>query len=76
MDKQAFKSIAVPWSIPVVLSTVAGYVDTCTYLGLFGAFVAQLTGSFVLAGTQFIKLNRARLQNLSPFPFSSSLAWP
>jgi uncharacterized membrane protein YoaK (UPF0700 family) len=55
MDKQAFGSIAVPWPIPVVLSIVAGYVDSCTYLGLFGVFVAQLTGSFVLAGMQFIR---------------------
>jgi uncharacterized membrane protein YoaK (UPF0700 family) len=38
-----------------VLSIVAGYVDSCTYLGLFGVFVAQLTGSFVLAGMQFIR---------------------
>jgi uncharacterized membrane protein YoaK (UPF0700 family) len=36
------------------LSVVAGYVDGCTYLGLFGVFVAQLTGSLVLAGTQFV----------------------
>jgi uncharacterized membrane protein YoaK (UPF0700 family) len=36
MDKQAFGSIAVPWPIPAALSIVAGYVDSCTYLGLFG----------------------------------------
>jgi hypothetical protein len=44
-----------PSPIPVVLSIVAGYVDNCTYLGLFGVLVAQVTGSFVLAGTQFIE---------------------
>jgi uncharacterized membrane protein YoaK (UPF0700 family) len=69
MDKQAFGSIAVPWQIPVVLSIVAGYVDSCTYLGLFGVFVAQLTGSFVLAGTQFIKSEPGALAKLLAIPF-------
>src|ERR1700730_13718851 len=68
MDKQAFGSIAVPWQIPVVLSIVAGYVDSCTYLGLFGVFVAQLMGSFVLAGTQFIKSEPGALAKLLAIP--------
>jgi len=33
-----------------MLAAVAGFVDACTYLGLFGFFVAQVTGSDVLAG--------------------------
>jgi uncharacterized membrane protein YoaK (UPF0700 family) len=69
MDTQAFRSIAVPWPIPVVLSIVAGYVDSCTYLGLFGVFVAQVTGSFVLAGTQFIKSEPGALAKLLAIPF-------
>jgi uncharacterized membrane protein YoaK (UPF0700 family) len=69
MDKQAFRSIAVPWPIPVMLSIVAGYVDSCTYLGLFGVFVAQVTGSFVLAGTQFIKSEPGALAKLLAIPF-------
>jgi uncharacterized membrane protein YoaK (UPF0700 family) len=41
-------------AFPPVLSFVAGYVDGCTYLALFGLFVAQVTGSFVLAGAQLV----------------------
>jgi len=36
------------------LSFVAGYVDSCTFLSLFGLFVAQVTGSFVFAGAQLV----------------------
>jgi uncharacterized membrane protein YoaK (UPF0700 family) len=37
-----------------LLSFVAGYVDSCTFLALFGVFVAQVTGSFVIAGAQLV----------------------
>jgi len=39
-----------PRAVPILLAAVAGFVDACTYLGLFGFFVAQVTGSYVLAG--------------------------
>lgn len=35
----------------------AGVVDACTYLGLFGLFVAQVTGSFVIVGAQLVSLD-------------------
>ena len=44
----------VPLLMPVLLSLVAGYVDSYTYLSLFGLFAAQVTGSFVIAGAEFV----------------------
>ena len=44
----------IPRTVPSALSFVAGYVDGCTFLALFGLFVAQATGSFVIAGAQLV----------------------
>src|SRR5262249_16905469 len=44
----------LPPSMPVLLSFVAGYGCSYNYLGLFGLFVAQVTGSFVIAGAEFV----------------------
>jgi uncharacterized membrane protein YoaK (UPF0700 family) len=44
----------VPLTMPVLLSFVAGYLDSYTYLSLFGLFAAQVTGSFVIAGAEFV----------------------
>lgn len=41
-----------PAAVPIALAAVAGFVDACTFLGLFGFFVAQVTGSYVLAGAE------------------------
>jgi uncharacterized membrane protein YoaK (UPF0700 family) len=40
--------------VPALLSFIAGYVDSCTFLALFGLYVAQVTGSFVLVGTETV----------------------
>jgi uncharacterized membrane protein YoaK (UPF0700 family) len=44
-----------PKALPMVLSFVAGYVDSYTYLALFGLFVAQVTGSFIIAGAELVR---------------------
>jgi uncharacterized membrane protein YoaK (UPF0700 family) len=44
----------LPSAMPMLLSFVAGYVDSYTYLALFGLFAAQVTGSFVIAGAELV----------------------
>src|SRR5262249_33484564 len=39
-----------PRIVPALLSFTAGYIDSCTFLALFGLYVAQVTGSFVVFG--------------------------
>ena len=48
------REIPLPRLVPALLSFVAGYVDVYTFLGLFGLFVAQVTGSFVTAAAELV----------------------
>jgi uncharacterized membrane protein YoaK (UPF0700 family) len=59
---------AVPKPLPVLLAILAGYVDSCTFLALFGLFVAQVTGSFVLAGTQLVAHEQGGLVKILAIP--------
>jgi uncharacterized membrane protein YoaK (UPF0700 family) len=43
--------IVPPRRVTILLALIAGFVDVCTFLGLYRLFVAQLTGSYVVAGT-------------------------
>ena len=45
----------LPRAVPMLLSFVAGYVDSYAYLALFGLFAAQVTGSFVIAGAELVR---------------------
>jgi uncharacterized membrane protein YoaK (UPF0700 family) len=45
---------SIPRIVPALLSFTAGFVDGCTFLALFGLFVAQVTGSFVVVGAEFV----------------------
>jgi uncharacterized membrane protein YoaK (UPF0700 family) len=40
--------------VAALLGFSAGYVDGCTFVALFGLFVAQVTGSFVIAGATLV----------------------
>lgn len=42
---------AFPRIVPFSLSFIAGYVDGVIFLALFGIYVAQATGSFVIVGS-------------------------
>ncbi|MGO9485260.1 MAG: YoaK family protein [Rhodomicrobium sp.] len=55
------KPFAVPQMLPISLGFVAGFIDACTFLALFQLFVAQVTGSFVMAGAQFAHVNTSML---------------
>ncbi|HEY1542958.1 MAG TPA: YoaK family protein [Xanthobacteraceae bacterium] len=59
---------ALPKIVPVLLSFVAGYVDSCTFLALFGLYVAQVTGSFVLAGTETVVHDTGAVVKLLAIP--------
>ena len=50
----AVKAIDVPRWMAGALAFIAGVVDACTVFALFGLYVAQVTGSFVLIGTQIV----------------------
>jgi uncharacterized membrane protein YoaK (UPF0700 family) len=43
--------IEPPRWVTILLALIAGFIDACTFLGLYRLFVAQLTGSYVVAGT-------------------------
>ena len=72
------RPVTVPRPVPALLSFVAGYVDSIIFLGLFGIFVAQTTGSFVLAGTQFVSQEHGLAVKLlgSPIFFLSGCVEP
>jgi uncharacterized membrane protein YoaK (UPF0700 family) len=59
---------AAPPAVPVLLAFVAGAVDACTFLALFGLFVAQLTGSFVMVGVELVRHGPAPLIQVLALP--------
>jgi uncharacterized membrane protein YoaK (UPF0700 family) len=65
MQQQPFQ---VPRIVAALLAFAAGIVDVCTYLGLFGLFVAQVTGSFVVVGAQVVRYDPAWPIHILAFP--------
>ena len=55
-------------TVPVVLGFVGGYVDGCTFVALFGLFVAQVTGSFVIAGAAVVMHEHGALLKVLAIP--------
>ena len=61
-SKMALPAVSVPafkpgHALPTTLAFVAGFVDACTFLAFSGLFVAQVTGSFVVAGSELVQGN-------------------
>jgi uncharacterized membrane protein YoaK (UPF0700 family) len=67
-DSPQPSSSRAPRAVPALLAFVAGAVDACTFLALFGLFVAQLTGSFVTVGVQIVKRDSAAVIQLLALP--------
>ena len=65
----------VPAVVPLLLSFIAGFVDSCTALALFGLFVAQVTGSFVLAAVAFVTHEQGAATKVLANRCSSWLRW-
>jgi uncharacterized membrane protein YoaK (UPF0700 family) len=59
---------AVPAIVPPLLSFTAGFIDSFTVLALFGLFVAQVTGSFVLMAVAFVTDEQGALIKLLAVP--------
>jgi uncharacterized membrane protein YoaK (UPF0700 family) len=58
----------VPAVVPPLLSFAAGFIDSYTALALFGLFVAQVTGSFVLAAVAFVTHEQGAVTKVLAIP--------
>jgi uncharacterized membrane protein YoaK (UPF0700 family) len=58
----------VPAIVPPLLSFTAGFIDSFTVLALFGLFVAQVTGSFVLTAVAVVTNEQGALTKVLAIP--------
>jgi uncharacterized membrane protein YoaK (UPF0700 family) len=54
--------------LPIALAFVAGFVDTCGFVALFGLFSAHVTGNFVLLGASLIRPHAGVVAKLLALP--------
>src|ERR1700732_2312321 len=53
-DVATQREAPLPKIVPMLLSFVGGFADSYPHLALCGLFATQVTGSFVIAGAEFI----------------------
>ena len=58
----------LPTIVPPLLSFTAGFIDSFTVLALFGLFVAQVTGSFVLTAAAAVRHEEGVLMKVLAIP--------
>jgi uncharacterized membrane protein YoaK (UPF0700 family) len=64
----ATDTTTIPPAVPALLGFVAGYMDSCTFLAFSGLFIAHLTGSFVVIGSQLVANNDGFLIKVLAIP--------
>ncbi len=57
-----------PAIVAVLLSFVAGYVDTVGFVALFGLFTAHVTGNLVLIGASLVRSGHGLIAKLAALP--------
>jgi uncharacterized membrane protein YoaK (UPF0700 family) len=63
-------------ALPVALCFVAGYIDVCAFIALFGTFVAQITGTYIMAGAALVTHDPGVIAKLLAIPvFMSGAAF-
>jgi uncharacterized membrane protein YoaK (UPF0700 family) len=55
-------------TLPVALCFVAGYVDVCAFIALFGTFIAQITGTYIIAGALLVTHDTGVVAKLLAIP--------
>ena len=68
MAPPASESCTRPGLVAVLLSFVAGYVDTVGFVSLFGLFTAHITGNLALIGATLARSNHGLVTKLVALP--------
>ncbi len=68
MSLSNMEAVVAPRWLPACLGGVAGFIDSCTFAALFRLFVAQVTGSYVVVGSQLAEFDKTMLVPVLAIP--------